>query len=401
MKFIYTLRLKLIITLILVNSIAIFTASAQIVNKDYLDGKVYFKYKDSEAIRFQVNKDGSVPLSTVPELKDLAIEFAISEVKRPFDYKNDAKLLRTLEVEISDAINIDQFIVRLSQNKSIEYVEKVPYDRIDLLPNDSLYNLYNGPQNWNWHLELIHGSEAWDLTTGDPNIKVAVVDNAVWVDHPDLAGKIVAQRDVVYGTNNANPPSSGNPDEWSHGTHVSGLIGASSNNNIGVASIGYNVSLIAVKAANNSNPTSISGGYSGIQWAANNGADIINMSWGGPGFSQTNQNLINSIAASGVVLIAAAGNDNTSSPHYPSAYQNVISVASVDYNDVKSDFSNYSTTVDISSPGGAATPGPAGLLSTTFSNNTLGYYDSYEGTSMACPVVSGGRLPRESQWQVG
>lgn len=362
--------------------------SAQIFHPDYQDGKIYFQYKESEPIKFQVSRDGSVPMELVPEVQSLASEFNIKSIARPFDYNNDSKLLRTLEVEITDINKIEQFISRLSQNPNIEFVEKVPLYKIDHRPNDSLYTLYNGPQDWNWHLDLIQAHLAWDITKGDPNIKIAIVDNAVWVDHPDLADKIVAQYDVIYGTNNANPPSSGNADLWSHGTHVAGLVGASTNNNLGVASIGYNVSLIAVKASSN-DPESLSSGFPGIQWAANHGANVINMSWGGPGFSQTNQNLINSIANSGVVLIAAAGNENTSASHYPSAYQNVISVASVDWNDVKSDFSNFSSTVDVSAPGGIGSPGPQGLLSTTFSNNSLGYYDAYTGTSMASPVVAG------------
>lgn len=91
----------------------------------------------------------------------------------------------------------------------------------------------------------------------------------------------------------------------------------------------------------------------------------------------------------GVVLVAAAGNDNVSTPHYPSAYQNVISIASIDYNDEKSSFSNFSSSVDLSSPGGVASPGPGGVLSTVWSDHNLGNYDAYIGTSMASPVAAG------------
>lgn len=362
---------------------------AQIHHNDFQDGKLYLKFKDTEHISFTVNADQSVDVNSVPFIKELAEEFTVTELSRPFYLNNDHKLLRTLMLKIGDYSQIDNVIARLSREDVLEYVEKVPLDKIMYTPNDSLYNLYNGPQNWNWHLELIQAELAWNITRGDSNIKVAVVDNAVWVDHPDLTDKIIAQRDVVYGTNNANPPGTGDPGDWSHGTHVAGLIGASSDNHVGVASIGYDVSIIAVKAANNNTPRSISSGYTGIQWAANNGADVINMSWGGNQFSQTNQNIINTISNMGIVLIAAAGNDNVSTPHYPSAFQNVISVASVDYNDTKSDFSNFSSTVDVSSPGGVASPGPAGVLSTTYSSGTYGNYDAYIGTSMASPVVAG------------
>ncbi|MGE5317896.1 MAG: S8 family serine peptidase [Chloroflexota bacterium] len=388
MRYISTYLSRVILLFVLSFFISL-CSSAQTFSSEYQDGKLYLKFNDSEAITFAVDQDNNVDINTVTFVKALQQDFTITGLTRPFFLNNDPKLLRTLMLEIGEFNKIEQVIQRLQQVPQLEYVEKVPLDRVYYTPNDSLYNLYNGPQNWNWHLELIHAPEAWDITRGDPNIKVAVVDNAVWVDHPDLAGKIIAQRDVVYGTNNANPPSAGDPAEWSHGTHVAGLIGASSNNNTGVASIGFNVSIIAVKAANNTAPNSISGGYSGIQWAANNGADVINMSWGGTGFSQTNQNLMNTVTAMGVVLIAAAGNDNVSTPHYPSSYQNVISVASIDYNDAKSDFSNYATSVDISSPGGICSPGPSGVLSTVWNEGTMGHYDSYIGTSMACPVVSG------------
>lgn len=291
-------------------------------------------------------------------------------------------------LEFDDYDKVDQIIEQLKQSPDIEYVERVPMDRIYYVPNDSLYTLYNGPQNWNWHLERIQADLAWDISKGSSDIKVAIVDNAVWVDHPDLAGKIVAQRDTYYNTDNPNPPASGDPLEWSHGTHCAGLAAGASDNGIGIASVGFNVSIIAVKSAANTNSNSIYG-YTGIQWAASNGADVINMSWGGTGYSQTNQNVINSIANMGIVLVAAAGNDNVTTPHYPSAYANVISVASTDFDDLKSDFSNYATSVDVSSPGGKATGGPNGLLSTTFNDATLGNYDLMSGTSMASPIVAG------------
>ncbi|KAF0199102.1 MAG: Thermitase [Bacteroidetes bacterium] len=365
-----------------------FVATSQTVYSDYHDGRIYLKYKDNVAINFEVNPDLTVDISTIPFISALSGEFSLKELSRPFYLNNDGKLLRTLMLEFNDFSRVDQIMQRLNQVPELEYVEKVPLDRIDYIPNDSLYTLYNGPQNWNWHLERIQADFAWDISHGSSEVRVAIVDNAVWVDHPDLAGKVVAQRDTYYNTNNANPPTSGDPYEWSHGTHCAGLAAGASDNSIGVASVGFDVSIIAVKAAANSNASSIYG-YTGIQWAANNGADVINMSWGGPGYSQTNQNLINTIYNSGIVLVAAAGNENVSTPHYPSAYANVISVASTDFNDVKSDFSNFATSVDVCSPGGSAQGGPAGLLSTTYSTATFGNYDLMSGTSMASPIVAG------------
>lgn len=380
---------RALLLVIMLFSLSLTGVFAQKYHADYQDGKLYLKFKESEPITFIVDNNNQVNINSVPLVRALAQTYVVQSLSRPFYLNDDPRLLRTLMLEIDDYKKIDEVIDRLKDHPQLEYVEKVPLDRIDFVPNDSLYILYNGPNNWNWHLELINAEQAWDVTRGDANIKVAVVDNAVWTDHPDLAGKIVLQRDVYYGNNNPNPPGTGDPGDWSHGTHVAGLIGAASNNGIGIASIGYNVSIIAVKASNNTQPRSISAGYQGVQWAANNGADVINMSWGGPGFSQTNQNLMNTVANMGIVLIAAAGNDNVSAPHYPSAYNNVLSIASIDWNDVKSSFSNYSTTVDLSSPGGIGSPGPSGVLSTTYSSGQFGNYDAYIGTSMASPVAAG------------
>ena len=176
--------------------------------------------------------------------------------------------LRTFMLEIEDIALINQVLQDLQIEPELEYVEKVPMDYIHYVPNDTLYNMYNGPSNWNWHMDVIQAEQAWNITKGSSNIKVAIVDNAVWVDHPDLADKIVLQRDTYYNNNNANPPGTGDPFEWSHGTHCAGLAAAITDNGTGISAIGFNVSIIAVKAANNTNPNGIYG-YPGIQWAAN------------------------------------------------------------------------------------------------------------------------------------
>jgi PKD repeat protein len=143
-----------------------------------------------------------------------------------------------------------------------------------------------------------------------------------------------------------------------------------------------------VRASNNNNPNSIFG-YQGVLWAVNNGANVVNMSFGGPGYSQTMQNLINSGNDMGIVFVAAAGNDDNSVVNYPAGYNHVISVASTDADDTKSWFSSFGPTVNVSAPGGSGSPTPSGLLSTTYDLTSIGYYDTYFGTSMASPVTAG------------
>ncbi|MBE9481448.1 MAG: S8 family serine peptidase [Bacteroidetes bacterium] len=362
--------------------------AAQTFYKDYQDGKIYVKFKNDVTVNIPVNNDRSVNLYNAPFLNEIRANYDITALSRPYDLNNDFKLLRTFLIEFSGFDKVDEIITELEQNTDFEYVEKVPYYTIDFHPNDTLYNLVNGPANWNWHLDVINAEMAWDITQGSADINVGIVDNAVWSEHPDLEDKIILQRDTYYNNNSSDPPGTGDSSAWSHGTHCAGLAAGHTNNNIGIASIGYNVSIIAVKAANNSNPNGIYG-FPGIQWAANNGAHVISMSWGGSGHSQTNQNIVTSIYNMGIVLLASSGNANSNSPHYPSAYNHVISVASTDHDDTKSSFSNYGYTIDICAPGGFCSPGPSGLLSSTYDHTDLGYYDTFYGTSMSCPFAAG------------
>jgi len=366
------------------------TGFAQTYNRDFIDGQVFFKFKDHIQLDIPVNADRTVNLDNAPFLSAMRQQFDITGLSRPFDLNNDPKLLRTFELDFSRFDKIEEVMVELAKNPDFEYIEKVPLPHILYTPDDSLYNYSYGYNNWNWHLDVINAEMAWDLNKGSADIKVAIVDAAVWIDHPDLADKIVLSHDVTQpGNQNSNPPENGDPAEWSHGTHCAGLAAAATDNGIGVASVGFNVSLIGVKAASDSDPGNITGGFSGMQWAASNGADVISMSWGNNYFSQTYQNLINSVHNMGVVLVAGAGNDNATAAFYPAAYNYVISVASTDENDVKSDFSNYGSTIDVCAPGGTSIAGTYGLLSTTWNITNYGYYDLMAGTSMSTPLTAG------------
>lgn len=368
------------------------TAFAQNYDRQYTDGQIYFKFRDNIQPNLIVNADRTVNMDQQAAvfLNTVRNTHKIIGMWRPFDLNNDAKLLRTFRLDFETPSEIEDIMAALRQNPNLEYVERVPIDWVDYAPNDTLYNLPSFVANMKWHLDRIQAEQAWNITKGSAAIKIAIVDNAIWANHPDLQNKVVLQRDVIYNINNSNPqPTGGTNYDWSHGTHTSGLAAGQTDNGIGIASIGYNTSIIAVKAAANNSPSSISGGYTGVQWAANNGADIISMSWGGGGYSASAQNIMTTVYNMGIILVAAAGNDNVSTPHYPSAYSHVISVASTNANDLKSDFSDYGSTVDVCAPGGYGVPGPQGLLSTTYSTSAYGNYDLMAGTSMACPMVSG------------
>jgi len=361
---------------------------AQTFEKYYQDGQLFVKFYDHYDPGIAVGSDQIVKEKDATFFSDIFKNYKVESLSQPDVVNNDIKLHRTFLFSFEAYDVLDQVIAVLEQKPEIEYAEKVPLYYIAYQPNDSIYNLINGPQNWKWHLDVINAELAWDITKGSPDIKIAIVDNAIWAQHPDLEDKIVAQRDVINNTNSSNPPSTGDPGDWSHGTHVAGLATAITDNGIGVAGIGFNTSIIAVRASTNNNPTGVYG-YQGVLWAVNNGANIVNMSFAGPEYSQTMQNLINSGNDMGIIFVAAAGNDNNSVVNYPASYNHVISVASTDADDTKSWFSSYGPTVNVSAPGGSGIPGPNGLLSTTYDLTSIGYYDSYFGTSMASPVAAG------------
>ncbi|MBN2669887.1 MAG: S8 family serine peptidase [Bacteroidales bacterium] len=400
--------MKQFITLLTTISIVLFSLSlsAQTINPEYQDGRIYFKVKNQ--MRNQVimpSKDRKISIYDNAFLKKIDEDFGLEWVEKAFLLKTaDEDLKSIYRVKIDDASKVDQAIEALEDLNFVEYAEKVPMRKTLHTPNDPLYASTAYGYNWNWHLDIINAQQAWDISTGNSNIKVAIVDNAIWSSHPDLSNKIVAQQSYVAPTNSSSPPStvsqtsSMDAYEWSHGTHCAGLVGAQSNNNIGVASIGYNVSLMTYRSADNNGDMYYTG-Y-GEEWAANNGANVISMSYGGGSYSSSENTWYNNLKSSGIVLVAAAGNDGVSTLSYPAAYAAVIAVASVNEDLELSDFSQYGSWVDIAAPGGYALPtaNGANLPSTTYTqayylDGITGFtganYDGMQGTSMACPVTAG------------
>jgi len=234
----------------------------------------------------------------------------------------------------------------------------------------------------------IDAPEAWGIATGDPEIKIAILDTGIDQDHPDLVGKLVA-------ADNVNLTNSRTVDDlYGHGTHVAGIAAAETDNGEGVAGVGYNCSLLNVKVLNDRG----SGRYSwiayGIIWAADSDAQVINMSLGGYSYSDTLEDAVNYAWNKGVVLAAAAGNDGISDKLYPAAYANCIAVAATDDDDQRVDepgwwASNYGTWVDVAAPG-------LYIYSTIPNHDSRIWgmpdetpYDYGSGTSMATPHVAG------------
>jgi serine protease len=176
-------------------------------------------------------------------------------------------------------------------------------------------------------------------------------------------------------------------DDAGHGTHVAGTIAQSTNNGYGVAGIAYEASLMPLKVLGASGGGTVADIAEAIRFAADNGADVINMSLGGAGESQLMEEAINYAHQKGVVVVAAAGNANRNAASYPARYSHVIGVAALDSAGVKAPYSNFGAGVDISAPGGSET---GKILQNTIDPQTgEGVFVGYQGTSMAAPHVAG------------
>jgi len=284
----------------------------------------------------------------------------------------------------------------LMQNEAIEYAEPKYLHYIDAIPNDPSYAVYQAA-----YYDIIQAPQAWDYIKGEQgNIVVAVVDGGTDYDHPDLAANFWVNSDEIAGNkidddsngfiddingwnfanNTADPTGLANsPQNARHGSHVGGIIAAVSNNNTGVAGVSWNVTLMPINAASSTADNSIAYGYDGILYAAYNGADIINCSWGRlGGASIYEQEVMDEVGQLGVLVVAAAGNNNSSGNHYPSSYNHVFSVGATGSDDSKAAFSNFGPTVDVSAPG-------INIYS-TYNSDQYGYMS---GTSQASPLTAG------------
>lgn len=226
-----------------------------------------------------------------------------------------------------------------------------------------------------WALPKIQAPEAWSLSQGNA-VRIAILDTGIDQNHEDLKGRIVENKSFSR--------SKSVDDKFGHGTHVAGSASAITNNGIGVAGVGFNALLMNVKVLDDNGFGTISSVSNGIIYAADRGAQVISLSLGGSG-ADTMKNAVTYANGKGALVVAAAGNSNTSAQSFPAAYPEAIAVAATDLNDVKASFSNFGTWVDVAAPGVD--------IYSTFPNhrNRLGglNYGALSGTSMATPHVSG------------
>ncbi len=279
----------------------------------------------------------------------------------------------------------------LSQDATVEYAEPNYIAGVagapqaipaQFTPNDRYFPLQ-------WNFEKIQMPAAWDISTGQ-GVIVAIVDTGVDFGAPDLANT-----SHLTGYDFVNSDSDPKDDEG-HGTHVAGTIAQSTNNSIGVAGVAFNAQLLPVKVLNAAGTGTYENIIKGIIYAVDQGAKVINLSLAGSSSSQGLLDAVKYANSKGVVVVAAAGNSN-SSIAYPAAYDDyVIAVGATRYDNTRAYYSNYGSQLDLVAPGGDTnvdqnSDGYAdGIMQQTLKSDGSGYsYQFYEGTSMAAPHVTG------------
>lgn len=294
-------------------------------------------------------------------------------------------------VRISENIPLSEILRIYRQNENVIYAEPNYICKNQLIPNDAYYD-------FQWGLNRINATSAWNLTTGSSNVIIAVVDSGIDTNHPDLKGNLWINKgeipdnnidddnngyiDDIYGWNF----ESGNnnvTDDNGHGTHVAGIIAASGNNTQGVSGVMWNATIMPLKFLDKNGDGYITDAVDAISYATKMGAFIINCSWGGSSYSKALKDIIE---ASTALVVCAAGNEVSSEdidilPNYPASFNssNIISVAAVDENNNLCYFSNYGTnSIDVAAPGA--------LIYSTLPGSKYGFM---QGTSMATPYVSG------------
>lgn len=319
----------------------------------------------------------------------------IDKINKKFgvEIKKELRIKNTYRLNVPPAKTINEMLKKYKEDPNVEFAEPNYIRRAFRTPNDP--SCSDPPQ---WGIFKIEAPQAWDTETGKASVVIAILDTGVDYDHEDLAGNMWDDGSGRHGydfVNSDNDPDDDYPE--SHGTHCAGIAAADTDNATGIAGVSWKSKIMAVKVLDENGTGNLAWELNGINYAVNNNADIISMSFGTtvypPPSSDIERDTINDAYNKGCLLVAASGNDNQPYVAYPAAYENVIAVGATDDTDERCDSgdwgiggSNYGDELDVMAPGN-------NILSTVRMGTGIVFpdknYDYLDGTSMATPFVSG------------
>jgi serine protease len=380
-----------------------FELAKNVTAKDYMAKTVVIKIDPSKKTSLGKQSIG------IPELQSVFEKIGANKIYSMFpnaikaesrmpDGSESPDISTIYKVQYTANISVVEVINELLKNESVIYAEPSYIYYVNYRPNDP-----DTLSPKNYYQKIIKAYEAWDVSKGDTNVVIGIIDTGGDLDHPDLAANVKRNySDPVNGIDDDADgyidnfegwdfvgPTSANftpdgdpsikPGGNDHGVHVGGDASAVADNGVGIAGVGFKSKLLFVKCTPDANENAIYTGYEGIVYAADHGASVINCSWGGQGGGSLGQDVINYAISKNALVVAAAGNNSADSyDYFPTSYKGVLSVASTQSSDRRSGFSNFGYSVDVSAPG-------SGIYSTVYNNS----YASYDGTSMASPIAAG------------
>ena len=407
--------MKISIYLFVLFFFQLFIFQSNIFAQDYAGNRIIVSFNNDKSIEnIQDIKDAET-------LAFLFSELNLHKIKALDNTHNKSQLLnnRPLLFVFNEDINIKETIHILKNTNLFLYAEPdyigtgagkmgedfetIPSDtyfssRQWGLKNEGTFTLSPSTVDADVDMEL-----AWDITTGNSALTIAVLDSGARMQHPEFSGRLWTNAtEAINGTdtdtngyiddidgwdfaNNDNNPT----DDHGHGTNVAGIIVANGNNNLGYAGVNWNSKLMPLKILDNNNSGFYSWWIAAIYYAVDNGADIINMSVGGSGFSSAMEVAVNYAYANNVAVVVSIMNFNNAVPYYPAAYTNTFAIGSTDANDERTEpffwsatsGSNYGAHIDVIAPGNF-------IYGLSYNSNT-NYGSYWGGTSQAAPLVTG------------
>jgi len=359
-------------------------------SKMYMSGSILIKFKDINTSFTNTSTGKSSVDNSISKL-DAKKVIQLFPLNKNFAKRliGDEDLSKVFEIKYDKSIDpFDAAAIVYSENSDIlEYAEVNVVYQPDYNPND--------PQiSAQYHISKINSQQAWDITKGDTTMIIGIVDSGTDYTHPDLAANF--KYNWADPVNGIDDDGNGYIDDFKgwdfgdgdndpdcgiaandHGSHVSGCATQVTDNGVHGAGIGFNSKFKCTKH-NTSGGAGLYYTDLGITYMYQNGAKVINCSFGSSVYSATSQAVMNNAFANGTVICASAGNDGLNTARYPASYANVVNVAASNSSDLKASFSNYHTTVDVIAPG-------EGILSTVWKNS----YAVFDGTSMSSPITTG------------